>query len=126
LRVTRPLEHGMFTLFDNGVREDLPPFDLNDMPVFSHGSTIAVAAQHEMDGDVLIQVAVDEECDVIRTPSLKGGGAVFMPTGDLHVYTSAWAEDDIMQVVPGRYAFRVFTSGADEPDFVSVIMDRLD
>jgi hypothetical protein len=115
----------MFTLFDDGIREDLPPFDLNETPVFCSGSTIAVAARHEMDGDVLLQVAVDEACDCLRTPKLAGEGVVSIPTGNLHVYTSAWAEDDELPVEAGRYKFQVLTSDEDDPEFVSVIMERL-
>ncbi|WP_142025246.1 hypothetical protein [Blastococcus colisei] len=115
----------MFTLFDDGVREDLPPFDLNDMPVFAFGSTLAVAAQHEMDGDVLIQVAVEEPCDLLRTPELAAEGTLLLPTGQLHVYTSAWVDDDVLSVRPGNYAFLVHTSAGDEPEFVSVVLTRL-
>lgn len=114
----------MFTLFDDGVREDLPTFDLDETPVFLHGSTLAVAAQHEVDGDTFIEVVVDESSDLLRTPRLIAEGAVDMPYGRLHLYTAAWLDDDELTIPPGSYGLQVFGSPEEEPAFVTVVMTR--
>jgi hypothetical protein len=123
LRVTRSLEYGMFTVFDHGVREDLPAFDLNDDPVFVFGSTLCVAAQHEVDGDVLIQVVVGEDSDLLRTPEPRGGGLLHVPNGHLRLNTAAWVADDELEIAPGSYSTQVFTSPGDDPEFVSVVLE---
>ena len=125
LQVRRPLEYGLISLFDDSVRDDLPDHDPNVQTVLCHGSTLTVAAQSYVDGDVLITICVDEPCDLDTAPERLGPGLLEVPGGRLRMTTAGWLDDDVLDRYPGRYDVVVHADDVEDPAAVAVLLARL-
>ena len=125
LHVVRPLEYGLFTLYDETVAEDLPEHDPNEQVVLCHGSTLMVSAQIYVDGDVTIQICVDQPCDLGPTPVSLGAGLLEVKGGRVRLTTAGWSDDDLLDVPPGTYDVVVHGDAAENAAAVSVSLTRL-